>query len=238
MVTALNEIHWRKAKDLVKKILIEAVLPISSDADVENSDFQDFKKMHENNRDLRVFFDDKLKMIKLVGVEDVVRNVEKATIDFIESKRELKKKLTWNLSDDKSKFMQKHLVSLVKPLEDEYKVSMEIKHGWKTCTIRLKGLAESINECTRSLEELRRRILEKDMTFELPGVEQLFRGNHGERQLNLIQEAKMVYISREHHGNVIHSADVAPQMYPKLNVTVTLKYEQIENEKVCIMTCM
>ena len=238
MVTALNEIHWLKAKDLVKKVLIEAVLRISNDANVENSDFEDYRKMHENNRDLRVFYDDTHKTIKLVGVEDVVRNVEKATKDFIESKRELKTKLTWNLSDDKSKFMQKHLVSLVKPLEDEYKVSMEIEHGWRTCTIRLKGLAESINECTRSLEELRRRILEKDMTFELPGVEQLFTGKYAEGQLQLIQEAKPVYISREQHGIVIHSADVSPQMCPELNVTVTLKYGQIENEKVCIMTCM
>ncbi len=85
----------------------------------------------------------------------------------------------------------------------------------QTCTIRLKGLAESINECTRSLEELRRRIWKKILHLNYLAVELLFRGDDAERQLKLIQGAKPVYISREQHGIVIHSADVSPQMCPE-----------------------
>ncbi len=196
-MTALNDIEWQKARKLLDESLIEEVLPIPNGADIsfEGSQFRQFKTVQEKNKPLRLSVqksDDKeMANIQLVGVKHVVVETKKAAEEFIETQREKEHELTLKLSGDELKFLDKHFSDLVKPIERDCKVSMKLEDG----IVRWKGPPESFPECEASLEELCKRILEEDKTIELPGVEQLFQENtDGAKMLQLLQEAKVVYI--------------------------------------------
>ena len=253
ILTALNEIEWQKAKKLLDESLIEEVLPIPNcggDTSFEDSRFLQFKTGQEKNKPLKISLrksDDKeTDNIQLVGVKHVVVEAKMATKEFIESLREIEHEFTVKLSEDKSKFLEKHFSDLVKPIESNCKVSMRLEHG----IVRWKGPPESFPEGKASLEELCKRILEKDKIFEFPGVEQLFKeGKAGGRLL--VHLGKTVHIrtslSRfprqrfvsESSATKKHVEEVRMYVKPVVgpnesseNLTILLKHGRIENEQV------
>ena len=240
---------------------MEDVFPIPDDCTTsfDGSDFRNFINDQERNRPLKISYresDDKeTANIHLVGVRYVVKEAKEATKNFIEIQREKECEVIWDVSDNKSQFLQRYLSDLVKPLEDDCEVRIEIEHRPRKCIIRLKGIPESVDKCKSFLEELNKGILEIHRCVELPGVQKLISGKDGQKQLKLIQEAKKVYIvgSDDHsqkHTNILHRgtqkkeyqagpSTIKVGVGPKENsqhVIISFKHGNIENERVSYVT--
>lgn len=176
----------------------------------------------------------------MVGVRYVVKEAKEATKNFIEIQREKKSEVIWDISDNKSQFLRRYLSDLVKPIEDDCKVRMEIEHRPQRCIIRWKGIPETADKCKSSLERLYNEILETNRTVKLPYVQQLITGEDGEKQLKLIQEAKKVYIIGTQKkecqaGPGLIKVGVGPKERLQY-VTISFKHGKIENEAVSYVT--
>lgn len=198
----------------MEKSLIEDVVPIPNDTTIsfEGSDFCSFKNDQERNKPLKMFYREVegTAKIQLVGVRHAVRESKKVTRNFVEIQREKESEIIWKISDNKSQFLQTYLSELVKRIENDCKLQMEIRYLPQTCIIRWKGIPETVDKCRAFLEELNKEILEIDELVELPGVQQLLTGKDGLKQLKLIQQAKKVYIHEiedysQKHMNISHS---------------------------------
>ena len=131
------------------------------------------------------------------------------------------KKREKNLSEGKSKFLKKYFSALVKPIEDECKVNMELEERSNTCIIRWKGFPKEFAKCKDLVEKLNEDIVEKNGNFALPGVYQLFRGKDNQKQLRLIEEAKMVDINPRRVRTSIRASKRAKRRSPSFSNAFT-----------------
>ena len=254
-MTALDEVEWQKAKKLLDESLIQDVLPIGHGADTsfdfKGSQFHHFKTEQEKNKPLKIFSlqsKDEAPVIQFVGVIDNVVEAKEATKNFIELQQEKEHQLSLELSEDKLNFLRQYFCKLVEPIEKKLKLNITFQFGWGKCIIYWKGLPNTINKCEASLRDLCDDILEEDKTIELPGVEQLFKEKaNGEKWLQLVQKANLVYIAR-HESSFKRNrlvSDPATQKEQKVqkktvvdkkntleNIEIYLKRGRIENERV------
>ena len=200
-MTALNEVEWQKAKKILDESLIKEVLPYPNGVDIEGSQFHHFKTEQEKNKPLKITFgrsEDEMPIIQFVGVKDNVVEAIRATEVFFELQQEKEHELTLKLSKAKLIFLRRHFSQLSKPIGDNLKVHIKIGTEPEKCIFCWKGLPNTYDKCVAFLKELCASISEENRTIELPGLGQLFLINtDGEKMLELLQEAKMVYIHRD-----------------------------------------
>ena len=99
-ITAIDDVHWVKAKNALNEAIIVEKMEIPSDADImsDSDDFQSFKEKYEKEGKLKIKLetsnDMKSKAVKLVGTKDAVKETRCETQKFIASKKIKKQPVT------------------------------------------------------------------------------------------------------------------------------------------------
>ncbi|CAB4016167.1 Hypothetical predicted protein [Paramuricea clavata] len=250
IITAMNNIELRKAKDLLLDLIEIKTVSIPEDVDrhSESGNIKKFLTKQEGSLPIKIYFHPSNVLVQIVGVAEAVTKAISTFRQFFESMRIKRQFFIGNrkLTPDVWTFLEMHFDEIKKAKEEKFlnlKVSVKLeKQPSGNHQISMTGTEESFPACNNILEELIMEITQKDELIEFPGLQKLFDAQIGKHELERIGKNCKVYIKVQPSAAIPRSATVSSHStqsgYERYNITtkegvqLSCKIGRIENEKV------
>lgn len=181
---------------------------------------------------VQVIAEQSKRVVELVGVPSLVRDIKPYVKNLLESKRVRIEFFTMDVSRNVWDFLYDHFGTKVKPIEkqlDSFGVTINLTG--KPKEIMIEGNTDGLRRCKEELLRLKRTIFQTDeIIFISPDVRYLFAsGMDGEKKLKKIEKDQRVVIRNTPFLDLSVSQSHACR---NGGVNILLKHGRIENEVV------
>lgn len=251
IITAMDSIELRKARDLLFDLIEIKTFSIPEDVDrySESGIIKKFLTEQEGSLPIKIYFHPSNVLVEIVGVTEAVTKAISTFGQFFESMRIKRQFFVGNrkLTPDVWTFLEMHFDEIKKAKEEKFlnlkvSVKLEKQPSGGNHQISMTGIEESFPACNDILEELIMEITQKDEQIAFPGLQKLFDGQIGKHELQRIGKNCKVYIKIQPSAEIPRSATVSSHStqsgYERYNFTtkegvqLSCKIGRLENEKV------
>lgn len=207
----MDVVELQRARVCFLDLIVVRTVLIPDDVHVrpENEKFEKFVTDQERGRALMMYFQQP-NQIEIVGISKIVEKAEGECERFFESMRRKKTIFTTHLSADICKFLEKHFNEMLKIVEEELSklnVSVNLeKNDSGDLQYSMTGIEENFPVCRDLLNNLCKKITQKEQKFVLPGLKKFFNKECCQKELEKIQQDRKVYVKA-----------VAPSTWPDTN---------------------
>jgi hypothetical protein len=208
IITAINRVELQKARKVLFEMFQSKTYAIPADVHLssQSSKFQNFRTEQEKSMVLKIHFHPSSTTLEILGLEESVTKAIVSLEQFFESMRIKNFFWTKNLSPNVWKFMETYFDKIKKAENDQFlnqdaTFDLEKLPSGKY-QIFVKTTKENFPASENLLNQLMKKITERDEILALPGLKMLFHGKNGNDELKRIERNRMVYIKIQHPQNV------------------------------------
>ena len=208
IITAINRVELQKARKVLIEMFQSKTYAIPADVDLssQSSKFQNFRTEQEKSMVLKIHFHPSSMTLEVLGLEESVTKAIVSLEQFLESMRMKKFIWTKNLSPNVWKFMEMYF-DKIKEAENDQFLNLNATFDLEklpsgTYQISVKTAKEKVPASENLLNQLMKKITERDEILALPGLKMLFHGQYGNDELKRIERNRMVYIKIQQPQNI------------------------------------